>query len=84
MTILELPQGYYTDLTGIKRHQALAIFAIDQKNFEHKYPHLAPVSPCWHEYEVEDTKTAPWGYEWYTIDAAGVLKRHSAHYDSSC
>lgn len=85
MRILELPQGYYTDLTGLPRVGVLEQFARDAAAFLEKFPGARPYHrPCWREFDVPDTtKRAPWGYEWYTVDDQGLLQSHSAQHDSS-
>jgi hypothetical protein len=84
MTILELPQGYYRDLSGRTLVDVLLMFGQDDAAFLAKYPQCVPYHrPHWHTRTVEDTATAPWGHEWYQVGADGRLTRHSAHYDSS-
>lgn len=84
MTVIELPQGYYRDLTGTRRDVALAQFAKDDASFLATHPQCKPFHrPRCVERDVRDDATAPWGYEWYVADARGVLFMHSAHYDSS-
>jgi hypothetical protein len=84
VTVLELPQGYYADLTGMTWDDAMQMFKRDDEQFLRAYPHTR----CFHrarcrELEVDETRTAPWGHEWYVADEAGKLRMHSAHYDSS-
>jgi hypothetical protein len=84
MTILQLPQGYYGDLSGQSLGDTLQGFARDDAAFLLKYPQCRPYHrPFWHTRDVDDTQTAPWGHEWYAVGADGILQRHSAHYDSS-
>ncbi len=84
MTIIEVPQGYWLDLTGTPRDVALASFAKHDAAFLAEHPSAAKYHrPSWREFEVGANDTAPWGYEWYAIDEAGLLKMHSAQYDSS-
>lgn len=84
MTILELPQGYYADLTGMSWDDAMQMFQRDDAAFVAKYPSTNGYHrPCWREFDVEATATAPFGHEWYLEDEHGLLKLHSAHYDSS-
>jgi hypothetical protein len=84
MMILELPQGYYHDLSGESLVAVLQMFDQDDAAFLLKYPQCRPYHrPFWHKRDVEDTQTAPWGHEWYQVGADGILQRHSAHYDSS-
>ena len=83
MTIIELSQGYYSSLTGTPKDEALSMFAADDKTFLDEHPSCkAWHRPCWLEREVKDDAKAPWGHEWYTIEE-GLLKFHSADYDSS-
>jgi hypothetical protein len=83
--ILQLPQGYYHDLSAMALDAALTMFAEDDAAFLRKYPQCRPYHrPFWHTWvDVEDSATAPWGHEWYQVGADGILQRHSAHYDSS-
>jgi hypothetical protein len=84
MTIIEIPQGYYNDLTGVPKDEALDAFAQHDAEFLEKWPSARPYHrPSWREFEAPDDERAPWGYEWYVIDEAGLLKMHSAQYDSS-
>jgi hypothetical protein len=84
MTVLELPQGYYGDLSAMPLDDALAMFSHDDAAFLLKYPQCRPYHrPFWHKRDVADTQTAPFGHEWYEVGADGILQRHSAHYDSS-
>jgi hypothetical protein len=84
MTILEIEQGHYGDLTGMTRDEAVVMFAGDAEAFLEKHPSARRYHrTCWVELKVADTRTAPWGYVWYVIDADGLLKMHSAQYDSS-
>lgn len=84
MKILQLPQGYYHDLTGMSALDAVAMFAMDDLTFLERNPQCRPYHrQSWHELDAKDSETAPWGYEWYTTDPDGRLQRHSAHYDSS-
>lgn len=83
MTIIEVPQGYWGDMSGTSRDIALAIFKASDEEFLNAHPTCAPYHrPCWLEREVKDDAKAPWGYEWYRLDA-GILNFHSAQYDSS-
>jgi hypothetical protein len=60
------------------------MFAENDASFCARFPTAAKYHrPSWREFDVDDMRTAPWGHEWYLVDAAGVLQRHSAHYDSS-
>jgi hypothetical protein len=84
MKILQLPQGYYGDLTGMPELEAIAEFVIQDLTFLERNPQCAKYHrKSWQEIEVRDTETAPWGYVWWTIDEDGKLRLHSAHYDSS-
>lgn len=84
MIIIEIAQGHYRDLTGIPRASALKTFAEQDAAFLQEHPGCVTYHrPCWSEIDVPDTATARWGTEWYTVDEAGLLKRHSAQYDSS-
>lgn len=82
MTIIELPQGYYRDLSGTSKTDALAAFAKFEADYAAKHPNATPWQ-WWSELDVTDTATARFGYEWYRVDGAGVLRRHSARVDSS-
>ena len=83
MTILEVAQGHAADLTGMAWDDAVRMFREQDEAFRAKYPaNSYPYQP-WHERQVIDGASAPWGYEWYCEDADGLLKLHSAHYDSS-
>jgi hypothetical protein len=84
MTILELPQGHYADLSGMSLGMVLVMFDKNDADFLAKYPQCIPYHrPLWRKRDVADTATAPWGHEWYQVGADGRLTRHSAHYDSS-
>jgi hypothetical protein len=84
MTIIEIRQGWSNDLTGTPKDEALAALVKAEADFLEKYPHAAQYHrPGWSERTVDDWKTAPWGYVWYQVDEAGLLKMHSAQYDSS-
>lgn len=84
MTVIEIMQGFYGNITGNEKGETLAQFARDDAHFLVNNPRCAAYHhPCWREREVPDTATAPWGHEWYIIDEAGRLKLHSAQYDSS-
>ncbi len=83
MTVLEIAQGHYPDLTGMLWDDAIRMFQRDDAQFRAKYPASAYPYQPWHERQVIESATAPWGYEWYIENAAGKLARHSAHYDSS-
>jgi hypothetical protein len=84
MTVLELKQGYYRDLSGMTLADALVMMAEDDAAFLAKHPQCNPYhQPCWRQWDVGETETAPWGHEWYQVGADGILQRHSAHYDSS-
>ena len=84
MIIIELPQGYYGDLTGTPKDEALAAFKAADDAFLAEHPDCAKWHrPCWREFEARENQTAPWGHEWYVVDEAGLLKMHSAQYDSS-
>lgn len=84
MIILEIQQGRYTDLAGLAKADAVTQFAAHDAAYCAAHPESAKYyQPPWRELDVPDTATARWGTEWYAVDAAGLLKRHSAHYDSS-
>lgn len=84
MNIIEVPQGYYGDLEGVPKTDAIDMFAAVDEAFLQKYPNArAYHSKSWREHEVPETSKAPWGYEWYRVDESGVLHWHSAHYDTS-
>lgn len=84
MTIIELSQGRYRDLSGTPKLAALAMFIQHDIEFVAANPSCAKYhQPAWRELVVADTEKAPWGYEWYIVDEAGLLKMHSAQYDSS-
>ena len=83
MTIIEITQGYYGDLTGTPKTEALAMFIQHDNEFLERNPQCKPYHrPAWREFEAPDNKKAPWGHEWYVVED-GVLRMHSAHYDSS-
>jgi hypothetical protein len=84
MTILEVQQGHYANLDGVTAVVALATFARNDAEFVAKFPIIAHHHrPCWREREVHDSETAPWGCVWYVVDEDGLLRTHSAQYDSS-
>jgi hypothetical protein len=84
MTVIELPQGHYPDLTGMTLDDVMQMFRRDDEAFVAKYPHTKQFHyPRYRQREVADTATAPWAHEWYAVDADGRLQMHSAHYDSS-
>lgn len=84
MTVVELEQGHYRDLTGTPKDDALVMFARDAEAFLEKHPDCRKYHrPCWRERDVPDQQTAPWGHEWYEVTAEGTLQWHSAFYDSS-
>lgn len=82
MTILELAQGHFSDLTGMTWADAVQMFRQQDEAFRAKYPATAYHYQPWHEREVQNGATAPWGFEWY-IEQDGLLRLHSANYDSS-
>lgn len=84
MTVIELPQGYYRELTGMPVGEAMAMFKKFDDDFLRDHPSCAPFHrPSWREYAVPTHHTAPWGHEWYVVDEHGLLRMHSAQYDSS-
>ncbi len=84
MRVLELPQGYYRDLTGTTLVQALLMFDKDDSEFLQRHPQCVPYHrPAYRIRLVESAASAPWGHEWYRVDADDKLIFHSAHYDSS-
>lgn len=84
MRVIELPQGYYGDLDGMPETEALGLFVSSDLAFLDTHPQCKPYHrPSWRELDVEDSQSAPWGYVWYTTNAAGVLQFHSATFDSS-
>ncbi len=84
MTILEIAQGRYQDLTGEPLEDTLAAMKQHDEEFLQKYPSCAKYHrPCYSVREVPEGKTAPWGYEWYQVDADQRLRIHSVQHDSS-
>jgi hypothetical protein len=84
MKILQVPQGYYGDLSGMSALDAFAMFTLDDMIFQRRNPKAVPFHrPWWHELEVKDGDSAPWGFVWYRTDDDGKLQMHSASYDSS-
>lgn len=84
MTIIQIPQGYYSNLDGISKDDAVASFIQNDAAFLARNPSCIPYhQPSWRELMVPEDRTAPWGHEWYVVDEAGALRRHSAQYDSS-
>ena len=84
MVVLQLPQGYYRNLTGMSLGKALVMFDQDDAEFLAAHPQCIPYHrPCWQKYQVDDAARAPWGHEWYLVQPDGTLIFHSAHYDSS-
>ena len=84
MTIIQIPQGYWNSLDGVPKEQALGAFVKHDAEFLLRHPQCAPYHrPSWVEMDVPDHRTAPWGHEWYQVMGDGLLKMHSADYDSS-
>lgn len=92
MRILERPQGY-EPLTGLSWDEAVRLCVQSDADFVARNPSCAPYHrPTFRIVEILRTSTtesfpvspaAPWGYEWYQEDSSGLLKIHSAYYDSS-
>ncbi len=84
MRIIELHQGYYSDLSGVPHATALLMFTAGDADFLARNPKCALYHrPSWREFEARETETAPWGHEWWVVDTDGLLRLHSAYYDSS-
>lgn len=84
LKILEVQQGVHPKLEGVKLEHALQELQSAETAFLEKFPSTRQYHRrSWAEREVEDKQTAPWGYVWYAADERGVLRVHSAHYDSS-
>jgi hypothetical protein len=82
--VIQLPQGYWPNLSGTDKDRALSAFAAADKAFLVKHPQCAKYHrPSWREFDARESETAPWGHEWYVVDADGRLQMHSADYDSS-
>jgi hypothetical protein len=68
----------------MSRAEAIAMFTHDAAAFLVKHPQCAPFHrPCWVERDVPADQTAPWGCEWYEVEADGRLRMHSFEYDST-
>jgi hypothetical protein len=84
MTIIQIPQGYWNDLSGTSQAEALEAFVKADAEFLQRHPQCAKYHrPSWVVLEdVPEHKTAPWGHEWYAV-VNDSLQMHSADYDSS-
>lgn len=84
LTILELPQGRYSNLTGMKLADALAMFHEDSARFLREFPHCAKFHrPNWHISHREQGARAPIGYEYYLAADDGTLSVYEFNHDSS-
>jgi hypothetical protein len=84
MRVLELPQGYYKNLTGTPLGQALVMFDKDDNEFLQRHPQCLPYhQPAYRIRLVASGENAPWGHEWYIVDADDKLVLHSYNYDST-
>lgn len=84
MIILEVAQGYTTNLSDRDKDEVVKEFERTDKARAERYPQTLPYHhQWWRVFEAPDNHTATWGYEWYQVMADGRLKMHSAQYDSS-
>ena len=85
MTIIQIPQGYWNDLSGTSQAEALGAFVKRDAEFLQQHPQCAKYHrPSWVVLpDVPEHRTAPWGHEWYSVTEDGTLQMHSADYDSS-
>lgn len=82
MTILQIMQGNYRDLSGQQFSDTVEMLTEHDAQSAVEHPTWYP-NPCWRVIEARENQTAAWGTEWYSVDAEGLLQRHSAFYDSS-
>jgi hypothetical protein len=83
VTIIQVPQGHGSDIEGCSLNMTRMMLTARDAEFLQQFQQCAPYHrPSWVEFETDDLKRAPWGHVWYVVKD-GVLRFHSADYDSS-
>ncbi len=82
--VLEVPQGFGQELETTPLSDAVASFTKWDADFLEQFPQCRQYHrPRWRVMDVPPDHKAPWGTEWYVVDAGGLLHFHSADIDSS-
>jgi len=84
VTILELPQGRYSNLAGMTLVDALVMFHEDGAKFLRENPSCAKYyEPRWQVRHVPPDTACPWGHEQYNVAEDGMLSVRAFNHDSS-
>jgi hypothetical protein len=84
LTILEVPQGHYRDLSGEKLAPTIAAMLRAAAERIEGHPSTASFfRPDWYvRHQVKPSENPSTGYEWYRVEPDGTLLFYRANYDS--